>query len=78
MKYKIPYVRTFEYTKIIGLEKIDFGKYVIIDDFVLIYAKDRIKIGNYVHIAAFSSIIGGDKILIEPKLLVKDMKNMGF
>ena len=33
-KYKIPHVKTFEYTKIIGLENIDFGKYIIIDDFV--------------------------------------------
>ena len=63
-KYKIPYVKTFEYTKIIGLENIEFGKYVIIDDFVLIYAKEKIKIGNYVHIANFSSITGGNELTI--------------
>jgi acetyltransferase-like isoleucine patch superfamily enzyme len=63
-KYKIPDVQTFEYTKIIGLENIDFGKYVIIDDFVLIYAKKRIDIGSYVHIANFSSITGGDELTI--------------
>jgi len=64
-KYKIPNVKTFEYTKIIGLENIEFGKNVIIDDFVLIYAKEKIKIGSFVHIASFSSIICGNKLVIE-------------
>jgi galactoside O-acetyltransferase len=61
-KYKIPYVKTFEFTKIIGIENIDFGKYIIIDDFVLIYAKDKIKIGNYVHISNFTSITNGNNL----------------
>jgi len=60
-KYNIPGVRTFEFTKIIGLENIEFGRNVLIDDFVLIYAKNKIKIGNYVHIACFTSITGGEK-----------------
>ncbi|MEW6380382.1 MAG: acyltransferase [bacterium] len=60
-KYHIPGVKTFEYTKIIGLENIEFGRNVIIDDFVLIYAKSKIKIGSYVHIACFTSITGGEK-----------------
>ena len=64
-KYNIPNVKTFEYTKIIGIENIDFGKYVIIDDFVLIYAKEQIKIGNYVHIASFTSISGGGEFVME-------------
>jgi acetyltransferase-like isoleucine patch superfamily enzyme len=64
-KYKIPYVKTFEYTKIIGLENIEFGKNIIIDDFVLIYAKEKIKIGNFVHIASFSSISGGGGLVME-------------
>jgi galactoside O-acetyltransferase len=38
-KYNIPDVKTFEFTKIIGLEHIKFGKNIIIDDFVLIYVK---------------------------------------
>jgi len=59
-KYNIPNVKTFEYTKIIGLENIEFGKNIIIDDFILIYAKEKIKIGNFVHIASFSSITGGN------------------
>lgn len=63
--YNIPSVKTFEYTKIIGLENIEFGKNIIIDDFVLIYAKKRIKIGNHVHIACFSSITGGEEFVIE-------------
>lgn len=64
-KYKIPGVKMFEYTKIIGLENIDFGENIIIDDFVLIYAKEKIKIGNFVHIASFTSITGGNKLVIE-------------
>ncbi len=63
-KYKIPNVKTFEYTKIIGIENIDFGKYVIIDDFVLIYAKENITIGNHVHIASFTSISGGGELVM--------------
>jgi galactoside O-acetyltransferase len=64
-KYNIPDVKTFEYTKIIGLENIEFGKYIIIDDFVLIYAKEKITIGNYVHIASLSSISGGGELIME-------------
>ncbi len=64
-KYQIPNVKTFELTKIIGIENIDFGKYVIIDDFVLIYAKKQIKIGNHVHIASFTSISGGGELVME-------------
>ncbi|WP_373032843.1 acyltransferase [Sulfurovum sp.] len=64
-KYQIPNVKTFEFTKIIGIENIDFGKYIIIDDFVLIYAKEQIKIGNYVHIASFASISGGGELIME-------------
>ena len=64
-KYNIPDVKTFEYTKIIGIDNIDFGKYVIIDDYVLIYAKERIKIGSYVHIASFSSVSGGGEFVME-------------
>ena len=29
-KYKIPNVKTFEYTKIVGIENIEFGKNIII------------------------------------------------
>lgn len=64
-KYQISNVKTFEFTKIIGLENIEFGKYIIIDDFVLIYAKERIKIGNYIHIASFTSISGGGELVME-------------
>lgn len=63
-KYNIPNVKTFEYTKIIGLENIDFGNYIIIDDFVLIYAKKNITIGDHVHIANFTSITGGNRLFI--------------
>lgn len=60
----IPGVTTFEYTKVIGLENIEFGENIIIDDFTLIYAKKKIIIGNYVHIACFSSISGGEELHI--------------
>lgn len=63
-KYVIPNVKTFEFTKIIGIENIDFGQYIIIDDFVLIYAKEKITIGSYVHIANFTSITGGNNLFI--------------
>lgn len=63
-KYTIPDVKTFEYTKIIGIENVDFGKYVIIDDFVLIYAKEKMSIGNHVHIASFTSITGDNRLSI--------------
>lgn len=64
-KYNIPNVKTFEFTKIIGLENIEFGKNIIIDDFVIIYAKEKISIGNYVHIASFTSISGGGELVME-------------
>ena len=64
-KYKIPNVKTFEYTKIIGIENIEFGCNIIIDDFVFIYAKEKMKIGNFVHIASFSSISGGEEFIME-------------
>ncbi len=63
-KYKIPNVKTFEYTKIIGIENIDFGANIIIDDFAFIYAKGKIKLGNYVHIGIYASITGGDELTV--------------
>ncbi|MCT7569082.1 acyltransferase [Aliarcobacter butzleri] len=63
-KYKIPNVKTFEYTKIIGIENIEFGKNIIIDDFAFIYAKNKIIIGDYVHIGIFASITGGNKLTV--------------
>jgi acetyltransferase-like isoleucine patch superfamily enzyme len=63
--YSIPGVTTFEYTKIIGLEHIEFGRNIIIDDFVLLYARKRMKIGNHVHIASFTSITGGEEFVME-------------
>ena len=48
-RYNIPGVTIFEETKIVGIENIEFGQNIIIDDFVFIYAKKKIKIGNNVH-----------------------------
>ena len=64
-KYKIEGVKTFEFTKIMGIENIQFGKNIIIDDFTLIYATAPMKIGNYVHIASFASITGGAELIVE-------------
>jgi len=64
MNKTIPGVKTFELTKIIGLENIVFGQNIIIDDFVLIYAKEKISIGSFVHIANFASITGGKELEI--------------
>lgn len=65
IEYNIEGVRTFEFTKIMGLENIEFGKNIIIDDFTLIYATAPMKIGNYVHIASFTSITGGAELIID-------------
>lgn len=58
-------VITYPYTKILGVENITFGKHVIIDDFVFIYAADEHLIGDYVHIASFASITGGGKLYMD-------------
>lgn len=65
MKYNIPGVTTFDYTKIIGIENIEFGRNIIIDDFVLLYAKKKMRIGNHVHIACFTSITGGEEFTMD-------------
>ncbi|MFA5516694.1 MAG: acyltransferase [Desulfuromonadales bacterium] len=57
-------VKIFDSSKIIGIENIEFGENIIIDDFVFIYAKKKIKIGNYVHIGCFSSIAGGEELIM--------------
>jgi galactoside O-acetyltransferase len=62
--YSIPGVKTFEHTKIVGLENIQFGTNIIIDDFAFVYARGRIKIGDYVHIACFASVTGGAELEI--------------
>jgi acetyltransferase-like isoleucine patch superfamily enzyme len=87
-KYNIPGVKTFEYTKIVGLENINFGTNIIIDDFTFIYATTPMFFGNFVHIACFSSIIGGADLLIEDYVAISqgarvltgtdDFKDWGF
>ena len=64
-RYGIPGVTTFETTKIVGIENIEFGQNIIIDDFVFIYAKKKTRIGNNVHIASFVSISGGEEFIME-------------
>lgn len=87
-KYAIPGVKTFEFTKIIGLENIEFGNNIIIDDFVFLHAKAHTKIGNYVHLASFSSITGGGECELNDFIALSsgariltgtdDFKNFGF
>jgi acetyltransferase-like isoleucine patch superfamily enzyme len=49
-------VKIFDTAKIIGIDKITFGEYIIIDDYVMLYAKKSIKIGSFVHIGCFSYV----------------------
>ena len=84
----MPSIKIFDGAKIIGEENIKFGKYIIIDDFVFIYAKESIKINDYVHIASFTSISGGGKVILEEFVSIAsgcrlitgsdDFKNGGF
>jgi acetyltransferase-like isoleucine patch superfamily enzyme len=64
-RYDIPYVRIFEPTVIINIDNIEFGKYIIIDSFVLIQAKKKIILGDHVHIPSFSSISGGGSLIMD-------------
>jgi acetyltransferase-like isoleucine patch superfamily enzyme len=61
----VPGVKIAEHTKIEGIEKIEFGHGVVIDDFVFIHAKKKMKIGNHVHIGCFSFLNGGEEITID-------------
>ena len=58
-------VKIYKFARIIGIQNIEFGEHIIIDDYAFIYAMNKIKIGNYVHIAAFSSITGGEKAFFD-------------
>lgn len=62
-KYNIPGVKSFEFSKILGLENIKFGKNIIVDDFAFIYATTPMTFGNYNHIACFASVIGGAELV---------------
>ncbi len=64
-KYNISGVKTFEFTKIINIDNVEFGTDIIIDDYVLIYAKKKVRIGNHVHIASFTSITGNESFIME-------------
>ena len=62
---RIPQVKTFPFTRIIGLENIEFGSHIIIDDFVFLNIRGKARIGNYVHIASFASVSGGGDFVME-------------
>ena len=57
-------VRIYSGAKIIGAEHISIGDNVIIDDFVMIYARTPTVIGSHVHIASFCSITGGGDLVM--------------
>lgn len=57
-------VRIYSGARIIGAEYITIGDNVIIDDFVLIYARAPTVIGSHVHIASFCSITGGGELIM--------------
>jgi galactoside O-acetyltransferase len=87
-KYNIPGVKSYEFSKILGIENIEFGKNILIDDFAFIYATTPMKIGNYVHIACFASVVGGAEVILEDFVAVShgarilsgtdDFKDWGF
>lgn len=87
-RYNIPGVKTFEFSQILGIENIEFGKNIIIDDFAFIYATTPMKIGNYVHIACFASVVGGAELILEDFVAIShgariltgtdDFKDWGF
>jgi acetyltransferase-like isoleucine patch superfamily enzyme len=60
-----PGVKVFPSTKIIGVEHIEFGSPVLIDDFVFISTRKPSRIGCHVHIPIFSSIVGGEAFILE-------------
>lgn len=57
-------VRIYAGAKILGAEFITLGDNVIIDDFVLIYARAPTIIGSHVHISSFCSLVGGGELRI--------------
>jgi len=87
-KYNIPSVKSYEFSKILGIENIEFGHNIIIDDFAFVYATTPMKIGNYVHIACFASVIGGAELVLEDFVAIShgariltgtdDFKDWGF
>jgi acetyltransferase-like isoleucine patch superfamily enzyme len=87
-KYNIPGVKTFEYSRILGLENIKFGTNIIVDDFAFIYATTPMSFGNYVHFACFCSVVGGAYLVIEDFVAIShgarvltgtdDFKDWGF
>lgn len=57
-------IKIYPRAVVLGMENIDFGENIIIDDFSFIYAKNKISLGSFVHLCIFSSITGGDFVEI--------------
>ncbi|HEY9133863.1 MAG TPA: acyltransferase [Dyella sp.] len=57
-------VKIYAGAKILGAEYMVLGDNIIIDDFVMIYARAHSYIGSHVHIASFCSITGGGEFIL--------------
>ena len=53
-------VTIYEHTRIEGQNNIEFGIYVLIDDFVFLIANTTMRIGSHTHIGMFTSIVATD------------------
>ncbi len=56
-------IKIFEPSTILEKDNIEFGDYIIIDDFVKIHAKAKIKFGNYIHIGSYSSLMASGETI---------------
>ena len=53
-------VTVYEHTRIEGQQNIEFGIYVLIDDFVFLIANTTMRIGSHTHIGMFTSIVANE------------------
>lgn len=53
------------FARFYGIENIEIGNNVRIDDFCIISNPVKVKFGNYIHIGAYSSIIGAGDVFID-------------
>ncbi|HEX7817098.1 acyltransferase [Dyella sp.] len=57
-------VKIYAGARILGAEHLTLGDNIIIDDFVMIYARAPSVIGSHVHVASFCSITGGGEFVL--------------
>ena len=66
-------VKIFEPSSIVNKDNIEFGEYILIDDFVKVHAKSKITIGNYVHIGSYSSLVASGASIV-----MKDFSGLSY